>query len=272
MNSKHKKFITTVWNFYIAHGRHDLPWRKTQNPYRILVSEIMLQQTQVQRVVPKYRAFLKQFPTARRLAEAPLREVLVVWQGLGYNRRAKMLWNCAREISLERGGHWPQTVAELQQLPGVGPYTAAAIMNFAYDLATPMIETNIRTVFLHHFFRNVDAVTDTALLRLIAVVLDQERPREWGWALMDYGADLKKQVSNPGRQSAHYSVSAPFRGSHREIRGAIIRTLTVSPVLTEGDLFRVLSVFDSGRIKEQLQSLINDGLMIKTHRLYSLPI
>lgn len=147
------QFRRLVWAHYKKHGRHELPWRKTHDPYRILVSEVMLQQTQVQRVQPYYREFLKQFPTARRLAEAPLSEVLKAWQGLGYNRRAKMLHAAAKEIA-KHG--MPKTALELEKLPGVGPYTARAVATFAYDADEILIETNIRTVVFHHFFSHND--------------------------------------------------------------------------------------------------------------------
>ena len=145
-------FRKIVLCHYKKHGRHHLPWRKTKNPYRILVSEIMLQQTPVDRVLPKYQEFLKQFPSIKKLAAASLGDVLRAWQGLGYNRRAKYLHQCAAVIIYDNGGIWPRTVNELQALPGIGPYTAGAVMAFAYNQPIPIIETNIRTVYLHHFF------------------------------------------------------------------------------------------------------------------------
>src|SRR6056297_2075654 len=163
MQKRDRAFITTVKNYYDQQGRQHLPWRKTTNPYRILVSEVMLQQTQVDRVIPKYQAFIRVFPNAKRLAAATLGDVLTLWQGLGYNRRAKLLWQCAQVITSERRGRWSKTYTELQQLPGVGPYTAAAVLAFAYNEAVPLIETNVRTVYLHHFFADDTDVTDAEI-------------------------------------------------------------------------------------------------------------
>lgn len=145
------EFKCIVWDHYRKHGRHNLPWRKTKNPYRILVSEIMLQQTQVERVTPYYKTFLKQFLTVRSLSRAPLSSVLRAWQGLGYNRRAKMLHEAAKEIA--KRGSFPKKVTELERLPGIGPYTARAICAFAYNQNVVFVETNIRTALIHHFFR-----------------------------------------------------------------------------------------------------------------------
>ena len=150
-----KKFKDTVWKYYREHGRSDLPWRKTTDPYRILVSEVMLQQTQVERVIPYYTRFLKKFPTVRALAKAPLSQVLIAWQGLGYNRRAKMLHEAAKEVVRGHGGLFPRTALELEKLPGVGPYTAHAVAAFAYNEDGICIETNIRTAVTHHFFPKV---------------------------------------------------------------------------------------------------------------------
>ena len=177
-----KQFIKTVWDFYHQSGRHDLPWRKTTNPYHIAVSELMLQQTQVVRVVPKYKAFLELFPTVEVLTAAPLGNVLKAWQGLGYNRRAKFLWQAAQAVVDIHHKTWPKTLVELKTLPGIGNYTAGAIMNFAYNKPVPLIETNIRTVYLHHFFLQQEVVSDKELLPVIERTLDEENPREWNWA------------------------------------------------------------------------------------------
>ena len=151
-------FRRVVWKYWREHGRHDLPWRKTKEPYKILVSEVMLQQTQVDRVVPYYKDFITKFPTARRLAAAPLGSVLLAWQGLGYNRRAKMLQEAAKEMAstrfnLRNLATRLNLVDVLEELPGVGPYTARAIAAFAYNQDVVFIETNIRTAIIHHFFK-----------------------------------------------------------------------------------------------------------------------
>ena len=174
-------FKSLVWRHYRLHGRRNLPWRKNTNPYRILVSEIMLQQTQVERVAPLYETFVRAFPTARKLACTPLSEVLKSWQGLGYNRRAKMLHAAAKRIA---EGRFPRTVPELEALPGVGQYTARAIAAFAYNQDVILVETNIRTAILHHFFPGKEKVSDKAVERILEELLPKGKAREWYSALM----------------------------------------------------------------------------------------
>ncbi len=226
-------FQNFILRFYQKHGRHELPWRQTDDPYLILVSELMLQQTQVNRVVPKYLTFTKAFPNIQTLANAPLSEVLTLWQGLGYNRRAKFLWQLAQKL-VEKKLHknqnsktnsFPETETELQKLPGIGPYTASAITTFAYNNPAVVIETNIRTVFLHHFFPNQDKISDSDLLPLIRLAIPKTNPKEWYWALMDYGSYLKKVLPNPSRKSKHHTKQSKFKGSLRQVRGEIIKLL-----------------------------------------------
>ncbi|HNS65921.1 MAG TPA: A/G-specific adenine glycosylase, partial [Candidatus Woesebacteria bacterium] len=174
----------TIW--YQKYGRHTLPWRLTTDPYAILVSELMLQQTQVSRVIPKYKVFLKRFPNLKSLKSSSLADVLIFWQGLGYNRRAKYLWQLAKTTQI-----LPSSQVELEKLPGIGPYTASAICAFAFNQPTPMIETNIRSVFLYHFFPDQKNVSDRDLVPLVSSAVDQSNPRRWYWALMDYGSYLK---------------------------------------------------------------------------------
>lgn len=250
---KLSSFKRTVREFYKKHGRHNLPWRKTTNPYRILVSEVMLQQTQVDRVIPYYRAFLKKFPTLTRLAEAPLSDVLLLWQGLGYNRRAKMLHETAKKI-IKTHNRFPREYQNLIALPGVGEYTAKAIRVFAFNETEVMIETNIRTVFLHHFFPNKKNVTDNQLLPLIEKTLDRKNSREWYASLMDYGSHLKKLHPNPSRKSKHHQKQKPFKGSDREIRGAILRVH-----LSGGNSMEL--PFSKRRIQAQLKALREEGLI-----------
>lgn len=218
-------FQNLIWNYY-ANNKRNFPWRDTTDPYHILVSEIMLQQTQTDRVVPKYENFLLQFPTVYTLASAPQAEVLIAWQGLGYNRRALALQRAAQQVVEKFAGTVPYTAEELQSLPGIGPYTAAAVMAFACNLPATCIETNIRRIYLHHFFADVERVADKELLLLIAQTIDFGNPREWYYALMDYGAALPKHVKNPNQRSKHYVKQSSFAGSNRQLRGAIIRLLT----------------------------------------------
>jgi len=196
-------------------------------PYRILVSEIMLQQTQVSRVIPLYRAFLQTFPSFRKLADASTADILKAWQGLGYNRRALMLQQCARAVMRDYRGRLPVEYEALRTLPGIGPYTAGAVLAFAYDIPHPVIETNIRRVYIHHFFPNSRKVADERILPLVQRDLAQVvSPREWYSALMDYGSHLAVTVDNPNRRSRHHIRQAAFEGSLRQLRGRILKYLT----------------------------------------------
>lgn len=215
-------FQTIVRDHYRERGR-DLPWRRTRDPYCILVSEFMLQQTQVSRVVPKYDAFCALFPSVGCLATARTGQVLAAWQGLGYNRRALNLRRSAEVIEAEHGGLVPQDMSDLLRLPGVGPATAAAISAFAFGIPIPFLETNIRAVFIHHFFQECSRVPDSDLLPLVEATLDRENPRDWYYALMDYGSVLKRTYENPARKSARASRQTPFAGSHRELRALLLR-------------------------------------------------
>jgi len=211
-----KRYLSVPRNF---------PWRETSDPYAILVSEIMLQQTQTERVVPKYLNFLEQFPTLKALAEAPASQLLTAWQGLGYNRRALALQKTAQLAVAEYGSKLPREIEELQKFPGIGPYTAAAVHTFAFDLPAVFIETNIRRVFIHFFFEPDQIVHDKELFPLIEKALPKENFREWYWALMDYGAYLAKTLPNPNRRSKHYTKQSKFEGSNRQLRGKVLKTL-----------------------------------------------
>ena len=177
---------------YRAHGRRDLPWRKTKDPYRILVSEFMLQQTQVARVAEKYEPFIERFPDFASLARAPLGDVIRAWSGLGYNRRALHLRETARIVVSRFDGRLPRGFDDLRALPGIGAATAAEIMNFAFNEPRAFIETNVRAVYIHHFFPGRKKVADAEILPLVERTLDAKNPRRWFYALMDYGVMLKK--------------------------------------------------------------------------------
>ena len=276
MDLVEKKFVATVWGYYRKNARHTLPWRNVpagrqgqRNPYRILVSEIMLQQTQVDRVIPKYESFLKRFPTVEKLSNASLGEVLREWQGLGYNRRAKMLHACAEQISRKHKGVFPKTHAELVKLPGVGNYTAGAIMAFAFNAGVPIIETNIRTVVIHHFFSDTTDVTDAEILDVVTRTLDNVNPREWYYALMDYGAYIKKEFGNPNGRSKHYVKQSTFKGSDRQIRGAILKLL--SEKRRTRKMFHTALPFDAERIDAQLERLTEEGMIVHIKNTYTLP-
>lgn len=266
--ARKKKFVRTVRAYYRKHGRL-LPWRETIDPYAIMVSELMLQQTQVDRVLPKYVAFLQQFPTVRALEQSPLKKIMLAWQGLGYNRRAVLLKKAAAIITKQYRGTFPGSVPELEDLPGIGPYSARAIAVFAYNQPHVLIETNIRAVFLHHFFPRKRSVPDQALLPLIEQTLAGREVRTWYWALMDYGSYLKKTVPNPSRRSAHHTRQASFADSDRQLRGRIVAHLTQAPPQTIAQLVQV-TAFSAARVRLCVAALIRDEIVETAHRRYQL--
>lgn len=250
-DSAKRAFQTEVWDYYHAHGRDELPWRSAADAYHVVVSELMLQQTQVGRVIPKYHEFLERFPSVRDLAEAPLGDVLRVWNGLGYNRRAKFLWQAAQQVVREHGGMFPDRSDQLVRLPGIGRNTAGAVLAYAYDRPAVFVETNIRTVFIHHFFHDRPAgVADEEILKLVGETLDKEHPREWYWALMDYGSYLKQTVGNLNRLSRTYAKQSVFEGSRRQVRGLVLRLL--------GDGPRTLAELREQIRDERLESILGD--------------
>lgn len=248
-------FRKAVWAYYKAHNRNALPWRKTRDPYKILVSEVMLQQTQVPRVVEKYKEFLNLFPTVHVLANAKLSEVLKAWSGLGYNRRAKYLHDAAKAITAEYGGSIKDATAA-KKLPGMGPYTKAAVRIFAFNEPHTVIETNVRAAYIHHFFSDKEHVYDKEIVPYIEKGTEGQDPREWHWALMDYGVHIKKLHKNPARKSKSYARQSKFEGSMRQVRGAILRALH------EGKPMKEL-LYDQKRMKAALASLQKDGLIAK---------
>lgn len=218
-------FVETIWKYYKT-SRRDMTWRNNITPYRIVISEIMLQQTQAERVEKKFSAFINRFPSFEKLSTAPLSQVLKEWQGLGYNRRALNLHKLAKIVVEKHGGILPSTYEDLLELPGIGPNTAGSILAFAFNIPHPFIETNIRTVYIHHFFKKTKKkVSDKDLFPFITKTLDMKNPREWYYALMDYGSFLKKVVANPSRKSIHHAKQSPFKGSNRELRSHILKAI-----------------------------------------------
>lgn len=261
-------FQQHIYDYYHAHGRHDLPWRGTNRlePYSIMVSELMLQQTQVSRVIPKYEQFLAVFPSVQALAKAQLSQVLTLWSGLGYNRRAKFLWQAAQMVVKDYDGNFPSTQAELTKLPGVGINTAGAIAAYSFNKQVVFLETNIRTVFIHHFFNDSLSVSDKDLLPIVKSALDEESPRDWYWALMDYGTHLKKTIGNASTLSAHYKKQATFKGSKRQVRGQVIRILTERPKTLD----ELRAVINDDRLDAVLSDLTDEAMITKTNGVYSL--
>jgi A/G-specific adenine glycosylase len=230
----------------------------------------MLQQTQAERVREKYQAFISAFPDFSALSEAPLHDVLSIWQGLGYNRRAIALKQTAREVMTKYNGVLPSSVDLLMQLPGIGRATASAISAFVFNQPVVFLETNIRRVFIYFFFHDRSDVHDAELLPLVEKTLDTADPRGWYYALMDYGAMLKKQFANPNRRSLHYQRQAPFEGSHRQLRGALLRTILQAPGVTTSALVRKLGR-EPEKIKEALGELEEEGFIRKDRNTYSIP-
>ena len=260
------RFRRLVWAHYKKYGRHDLPWRENHDPYRILVSEIMLQQTQVERVIPFYAEFTRRFPIAKKLAAAPLSEVLKSWQGLGYNRRAKMLHVAAKKLSSRK----INTASELETLPGVGPYTARAVAAFAFNQDDVFVETNIRTAVIHHFFPKKKNVSDADIEKILMQALPKGKAREWYSALMDYGAHLKRSGISYNARSRNYTKQSKFRGSLREVRGVILRELAKGS-RTEASLVHLLGTNRASQVQQALRDLSAEGLIQKRGKVFTLP-
>jgi A/G-specific adenine glycosylase len=228
----------------------------------------MLQQTQVDRVIPFFESFLQAYPTPCRLADAPQGEVLARWQGLGYNRRALMLQRAARVVAARSDGAIPAEPGELRRLPGVGRYTAAAVGVFAFGRPEVLIETNIRTVFLRHFFPGVEGVGDDELSPLVAAAIDRSDPHRWYSALMDYGAMLKRSGAVDARRSAHHARQAPFAGSRRELRGVILRSLLAGPPRGAAELAGAIGRPEA-LVREILGDLEAEGFLRETGERYA---
>ena len=266
--SEVRAFRKKIYTYYRKHGR-DLPWRKTRNPYHILVSEIMLQQTQVERVIGKYNEFINAFPDFRSLARASLRNLLTVWQGMGYNRRALALRSLAQTLMNEHYGKLPSDPENLIALPGIGKYTAGAVAAFAFNQPVLFIDTNIRRVFIHTFLHDRENIKDEDILPLIKQTIDASDPRTWYNALMDYGAMLKREHANANRRSAHYQRQSPFENSNRQIRGRILKVLVEESPLTRSQIVKK-SGMDRERVNQNLAELTDEGFIRKQGNFFAL--
>jgi len=257
-----KEFRKDVLKHWKENGRHKLPWRLTKDPYKILVSEVMLQQTQVDRVVPYYRGFLKKFPTVKSLAKAELADVIRIWSGLGYNRRAKFLRDAAIVVVEKHKSKFPESYEALHELPGVGDYTARAVRVFAFSKHDVLIETNVRTAFFKHFHSGASqTISDADLLPLVLEAAKRQDPREWHWALMDYGSHLKRSGVRLNHQSAHYTKQSPFEGSLRQFRGKLLRRLMDGPITK--DSLKKIGSKNAYYISMALQGMEQEGLVVK---------
>jgi A/G-specific adenine glycosylase len=265
-SSRIRTFREKVYNHFDKHGR-DLPWRRNLNSYRVLVSEIMLQQTQVERVIEKYHEFLAVFPDFNSLAKASLPRLLGIWSGMGYNRRALALKALAQKVVVNHRGRLPRDNEKLLTLPGIGKYTAGAVMAFAFNKPVVFMDTNIRRVFINEFFHDRGNIHDDELFPLVEQTLDAGSPRKWYNALMDYGTMLKQKYANPNRRSAHYTRQSPFENSNREVRGRIVKILVNESPLT---LTRIVEKtgMDSERVKNNLVRLEKEGFINKKGRTF----
>lgn len=267
--TKKEAFQKIISDFYRQHGRHQLPWRKSPSPYRVTVSEIMLQQTQVDRVMPFFKNWMKLFPNWKALAMASQIDILRAWKGLGYNSRALRLHRLAKLVTEKYSGKLPQSRKDLESLPGIGPYTSGAIRAFALNEPEVFIETNIRRIFIHHFFSDSNDIHDSQIYTLVEKTLPQKldmyylEPRAWYAALMDYGSVLAKKIPNPNRRSKHYAKQSTFKGSDREIRGKILALLLESKKLTQDALVKEIDD-EKIRIEKILTTLVAEGFIVVT--------
>lgn len=261
-----RRFREAIYAHYGARGR-SFPWRDTKDPYRIVVSEIMLQQTQTERVLPKYEDFIAAWPDFAALSRATLVDVYNLWQGLGYNRRAKALIDIAKIVESDFSGTLPEADGELEKFPMIGPATAAAIRAFAFEKPSAYLETNIRRVYIYFFFAGRSDIGDTELLPLAEAALDPQEPRQWQYALMDYGVFLKITLPNPNRRSLHHVVQPPFKDSDRQIRGEILRFLLGNPASQAAEIFRSLP-FEKTRVAKAIKNLESEGMLVKENAVY----
>ena len=262
------EFQKIINDYYREHGR-SYPWRQTDDPYKILISEIMLQQTQIERVQKKYPIFIHTFPDFKTLAAASLRKILMIWQGMGYNRRALSLQKIAKRITSEFNGQVPSSESVLHTFPGIGKTTASAIAAFAFQRPTIFIETNIRRTYIHFFFSKQKNVKDSDILLIVKKTFDATNPRIWYYALMDYGSILRKNHPNPNRNSAHYRIQPPFKGSDRQIRGMILKMLLAKQVLTLSRLILKTNQ-NPARMRRILSRLLKEGFIRKHNNGFSL--
>jgi len=260
-----RNFQKLIFDFYHDHGRHDLPWRKNISPYAVVVSEIMLQQTGVDRVIPFFKNWMKRFPNWKKLSLASQKDILRCWKGLGYNSRALRLQKLARIVVEKYKDKLPRERKQLESLSGIGPYTAGAIRAFAFDESEVFIETNIRRIFIHHFFSHKKQVHDSEIFEILDYLSTcnlKLSTREWYWALMDYGSYLAKIIPNPNKKSKHYTKQSKFKGSDREIRGTILALLLGQEKISRASLTKKLKE-KKDRIQKILDDLEKEGFVIQ---------
>jgi len=253
-------FQKIIFDYYKNHKRN-FPFREDITPYNVLISEIMLQQTQTGRVSEKFLKFTEKFPDFLSLSRAPLEEILKEWQGLGYNRRALALKKIAEIVINDYNGQLPESIEELKLFPQIGHNTASSILTFAFNKPMVFIETNIRRVYIYFFFPNRNKVNDKEIMSIVKKTVVKNNPRKWYYALMDYGVMLKKIHPELSKRSAHYRKQAPFKGSSRQIRGELLEMLIKDGTI---DLLKIQKSFkdnDRKRIKNILIQLQKEGFI-----------
>ncbi len=263
------EFRKKIYDYYIQHKR-PMPWRNCDNPYYVVISELMLQQTQVPRVLQKFPEFITAFPDFSALVRASMKDVITQWQGMGYNRRAKYLKQIAEKVVGEYGGILPSDPSILETFPGIGPATAGSIAAFAYNTPTIFIETNIRRVHLHFFFPETKDVHDKEIKQVVEQTLDRKQPREWYYALMDYGTMMMKSLDNPNKRSKHYSLQSRFEGSDRQIRGRVLKVLVSQQNVTKEQFLRLLQD-EEERVSQILDKMEQEGMIVRDKTRYRLP-
>lgn len=254
------QFQNIIYDYYKQQGRK-FPFRENITPYNVVVSEIMLQQTQTGRVAEKFLNFIDKFPDFYTLSQAQLEDVLKTWQGLGYNRRAVALKKIAEMIITDYNGDLPDSIDILKTFPQIGHNTASSIVTFAFNKPTIFIETNIRRVYFYFFFPGKRSITDKQIIPILEKTMDCENPRKWYYALMDYGVMLKKTYPDLNKRSAHYRKQAPFKGSSRELRGKILKILINKKNMKRGDLLKELKGVTSEKLKQILDQLVKESFI-----------
>lgn len=260
-------FKKVIWDHFKWNMRA-MPWREDISPYSIFVSEVMLQQTQVARVLIKYPQFITRFPSFKSLANAQTPILLSEWQGMGYNRRALYLRSAAEIITKKHKGILPDDPILLDELPGIGYATACSIAAFAYNKPVAFIETNIRRVYIHHYFSDSTEISDTDILPLVERTVSKKEPRKWYWALMDYGAYLKNLDDNPNKKSKHYVKQKKFKGSVREVRGGVLKLLLKKSYSLE----ELKKIYSDERLFTALEQLVKEGFVQINAGSYSIKL
>jgi len=253
-------FKKIIYDYYRNHKRK-FPFREDITPYKVLVSEIMLQQTQTGRVAEKYLKFIEKFPDFLTLSTASLEEVLKVWKGLGYNRRAIALKKISEIVINDFKGKLPDSLEILKSFPQIGHNTASSILTFAFNKPVFFIETNIRRVYIYFFFPDKNRIEDKDIMTIIKKTIDNNNPREWYYALMDYGVMLKKTHPDLNKRSAHYRKQAPFKGSTRQVRGKLLKLLIKEGSMEIAEIQELSGIKDKKKINKILDQLKQEGFI-----------